>query len=210
MRDLVSSDVFSSVYEDARERVEESAYEDAEEFFDAEEAIRELSQSMGEESTVSDACVSRGTFEYVVRCPNVTVDVPFDASVTRATVRTARVSVGARATVAFDDATCTYGYDEAHTVDLRARGLSWLGLRNSSAKACRAPTRRASTGTLARPLADAALLGRFRTFPRPLVDRAASPEARGWTPPFWLASYCRRTPLPVSQVLWPSWSKALD
>ena len=120
MRDLVSSDLFSSVYEDARERVEESAYEDAEEFFDAEEAIRELSQSMGEESTVSDACVSRGAFECVVRCPNVTVDVPFDASVTRATVRNARVSVGARATVAFDDATCTYGYDEAHTVDLRA------------------------------------------------------------------------------------------
>ena len=122
MRDLVSSNLFSSVYEDARERVEESAYEDAEEFFDAEEAIRELSQSMGEESTASDACVSRGAFECVVRCPNVTVDVPFDASVTRATVRNARVSVGARATVAFDDATCTYGYDEAHTVDLRARG----------------------------------------------------------------------------------------
>ena len=97
MRDLVSSDLFSSVYEDARERVEESACEGAEEFFDAEEAIRELSQSMGEESTVSDACVSRGAFECVVRCPNVTVDVPFDASVTRATVRNARCSPSALA-----------------------------------------------------------------------------------------------------------------
>lgn len=120
---LSSPDLASSVYEEATESMEESAYEDAEEFFDADEAIRELGRSMNF-STASDDDVEtpRGGFVCVVRCPKITVDVPFDESVTRATMTNARVVVDERATVAFDDATCTYGYDEMHTVQLRARG----------------------------------------------------------------------------------------
>jgi len=120
---LLSSDLASSVYEEATESMEESAYEDAEEFFDADEAIRELGRSMDFSTALDDDVETpRGGFVCVVRCPKVTVDVPFDESVTRATITNARVVVDERATVAFDDATCTYGYDETHTVQLRARG----------------------------------------------------------------------------------------
>lgn len=120
---LSSSDLASSVYEEATESMEGSAYEDAEEFFDADEAIRELGRSMDFSSASDDDVeTTRGGFVCVVRCPNITVDVPFDESVTRATMTNARVVVDERATVSFDDATCTYGYDETHTVQLRARG----------------------------------------------------------------------------------------
>ena len=72
---------------------------------------------------MSDACVSRGAFECVVRCPNVTVDVPFDASVALyLAVCNARVSVGARATVAFDDATCVRIRRGAHRRPARGEG----------------------------------------------------------------------------------------
>ena len=117
---------------------------------------------------MSDACVSRGAFECVVRCPNVTVDVPFDASVTRATVRNARVSVGARATVAFDDATCTYGYDEAHTVDLRA-GRGEVTIRDDHV-AVRARIEASTPRRIGRRTRDVRSMGLFRT--------RASPRSR--------------------------------
>ena len=102
--------MYASAYEEANDAMGESmgdsVYEDSneelnEEFFDdAEVAIRELSESLGIDS--SSAGPSSATTVFTVQCPQFSMDAPFDDVVCKLTMTAIRIELAERLNVSWE------------------------------------------------------------------------------------------------------------
>ena len=117
--------MYASAYEEANDAMGESmgdsVYEDSneelnEEFFDdAEVAIRELSESLGIDSSAEP---SSATTVFTVQCPQFSMDAPFDDVVCKLTMTAIRIELSDRLDVSWSDARCIYGFDDDHELVL--------------------------------------------------------------------------------------------
>lgn len=120
-----SAAMYASAYEEANDAMGESmgdsVYEDSneelnEEFFDdAEVAIRELSESLGIDSSAEP---SSATTVFTVQCPQFSMDAPFDDVVCKLTMTAIRIELSDRLDVSWSDARCIYGFDDDHELVL--------------------------------------------------------------------------------------------
>ena len=127
-----SAAMYASAYEEANDAMGESmgdsVYEDSneelnEEFFDdAEVAIRELSESLGIDS--SSAGPSSATTVFTIQCPQFSIDAPFDNVVCKLTMTAIRIELAEQLNVSWDDARCIYGFDEDHELVLHLSSVS--------------------------------------------------------------------------------------
>lgn len=122
--DLSASALSASQYEEASESMYDSVYEDSnEEFFDADEAMRELSESLvcDDERTESS---SNGGIAITITCPDLVMNAPFDNAVCTTIVRSVRVKLDHSLQIDCEGLRFSYGFDEDHKVELMLHAIA--------------------------------------------------------------------------------------
>jgi autophagy-related protein 2 len=134
-----SANLEASVYEEANEDMFQSAHEDSEEaYFDADEVVRELSESMhfgeDEDEDVPDL-TERGV---VIRCPKLTVAAPFDCVTCQLSVTSVEIESRESMRVFWSAMRGIYAFDDVNELCVRVEppcdgGRCWLDLHESRA-----------------------------------------------------------------------------
>ena len=115
--DLSASGLSSIAYEEARDDMGDSVYEDSnEEFFDADEVAREMSESaIFDEDDV--ASTSNGNTVIVLTCPKFSLHAPFDETVCTLTLTEIVVDSSNGLDTSWADLRFIYGFDDDNHID---------------------------------------------------------------------------------------------